>query len=220
MTGEIKVPGAFIFDMDGVLIDSEKYYQQVEKMVFQQLGLRITPEEHLLYKGTATDEMWKRIKERHSLELSIEELVKITGDLTIPLFREMNQIPLMPGIAGTLEWLREKGFPLALASSSFPEIIEIVLEKGQLRSFFQVVVNSRMAGASKPSPDIFILASGQMGIPPEKCVVIEDSYNGIRAAKAAGMYCIAFNGPGSDIHDQLLADLRITRFSELNLLFG
>lgn len=220
MIGALMDPGAFIFDMDGVLIDSEQYYQQVEKMVFMQLGLPITPEEHLLYKGTATDEMWKRIKKKHSLELSVDELVKITGDMTIPLFRKMNQLPLMPGIVGSLEWLRGKGFSLALASSSFPEIIEIVLDRGHLRSFFQVVVNSRMAGASKPAPDIFILASRQLGVPPEKCVVIEDSYNGITAAKAAGMYCIAFNGPGSEIRDQLKADFRITRFSELISLFG
>ncbi len=206
---------AFIFDMDGVLIDSETFYSEMEQVNFRLLGLNISHEEHITYQGTATDEMWKKIKEKHNVQNTVDELVKMTNDLTIPVFRKMEKIDPMRGVLDLLLALEKKNIPLALASSSYPEVIEIVLEKTKLKKFFGVVVNSRMAGKSKPAPDIFLLASEKLDILPHKCIVVEDSANGIAAAKAAGMFCIAFNGPGSEHQDQSKADVIIKDYNHL-----
>jgi len=207
---------AFIFDMDGVLIDSETFYTDMEQINFKQLGLNISHEEHITYQGTATDEMWKKIKEKHGVPYSIEELVKMTNDLTIPVFKNMEKMEPMPGVVKLLDNLKSRNIPLALASSSFPEAIEIVLDKTGLRGYFDAVVNSRMVGKSKPAPDIFLLAAQKLNSAPEKCIVIEDSTNGITAAKSAGMFCIAYNGPGSEHQDQSNADIIIKDYEVLS----
>lgn len=207
---------AFIFDMDGVLIDSETFYTEMEQINFIQLGLNISHEEHITYQGTATDEMWKKIKAKHKVPYSIDELVKMTNDLTIPVFKNMEKMEPMPGVIKLLDKLKSRKIPLALASSSFPEVIEIVLDKTGLRDYFDEVVNSRMVGKSKPAPDIFLLAANQLNISPQRCIVIEDSTNGITAAKSAGMYCIAYNGPGAEHQDQSQADFIIQDYETLS----
>lgn len=213
----MKLPAfeAFIFDMDGVLIDSENFYTRVEQENFRQLGLHISHEEHVTYQGTATDLMWAAIRERHGLQQPVEELVEMTNARVVPYFQSLDAIPAMPGITELLELLHSRRVPLALASSSYPEIIELVLDKTGLRKYFQVVVNSRLAKSSKPHPAIFLLAAEKLGISPERCVVVEDSTNGIRAAQAAGMFCIAYNGPGAEHQDQSAADWQIVSYQEL-----
>jgi beta-phosphoglucomutase len=207
---------AFIFDMDGVLIDSETFYTEMEQINFKQLGLNISHEEHITYQGTATDEMWKKIKAKHKVPYSIDELVKLTNDLTIPVFKNMEKMEPMPGVVNLLDKLKSRKIPLALASSSFPEVIEIVLDKTGLRDYFDEIVNSRMVGKSKPAPDIFLLAAQKLNVSPEKCIVIEDSTNGITAAKSAGMFCIAYNGPGAENQDQSQADFIIQDYGVLS----
>jgi beta-phosphoglucomutase len=206
---------AVIFDMDGVLVNSEPFYVKVEQTNFRQLGLKISEEEHQTYQGTATDRMWQLIKERHGIEHPVEELVEMTNSLVTPYFNSLESMEPMPGVEKLIEKLKEKGILLALASSSYPEVIEIILQKTRLRKYFNVVVDSKMAGASKPEPDIFLLAAKKLCVQPEKCLVIEDSTNGIKAAKAAGMYCIAFAGSGSELQDQSQADCIISDFNLL-----
>lgn len=211
---------AVIFDMDGVLINSETFYSEMEQVHFKMLGLNIPHEEHVTYQGTATDEMWRTIKEKHGVPHSLEELVEMTGSLTIPTFQEMEEIPLMPKIKDLLEVLKGKNIPLALASSSYPEVIDIVLDKSGLRKYFPVTVNSKMVGKSKPAPDIFLLAAKLLGVDPGECIVIEDSTNGIRAARDAGMYCIAYNGPGAEFQVQSQAQQIITDYGEIIRILG
>jgi len=211
---------AVIFDMDGVLINSETFYSEMEQVHFKMLGLNIPHEEHVTYQGTATDEMWRTIKEKHGVPHSLEELVEMTGSLTIPTFQEMEEIPLMPKIKDLLEVLKDKNIPLALASSSYPEVIDIVLDKSGLRKYFPITVNSKMVGKSKPAPDIFLLAAKLLGVNPGECIVIEDSTNGIRAARDAGMYCIAYNGPGAEFQDQSQAQQIITDYGEIIRILG
>ena len=211
---------AVIFDMDGVLINSETFYSEMEQVHFKMLGLNIPHEEHVTYQGTATDEMWRTIKEKHGVPHSLEELVEMTGSLTIPVFQGMEEIPLMPKITDLLEFLKGRNIPLALASSSYPDVIDIVLDKSGLRKYFPITVNSKMVGKSKPAPDIFLLAAKLLGVDPGQCLVIEDSTNGIRAARDAGMYCIAYNGPGAEFQDQSQAQQIITDYGEIIGIIG
>ncbi len=106
---------------------------------------------------------------------------------------------------------------MAVASSSDPETIRVILEKSDLRKYFQHTVSSSLVGKSKPEPDVFLHAAKLLGVSPENCIVFEDSKNGIKAAKTAGMYCIAYYGGDSGYQDQSQADRRITDFNEIDV---
>lgn len=209
---------AIIFDMDGVLVDSEPFHIQIEKQLFLLNQILVTDEEHHQFMGVATDVMWKKLAERHSLNLSVEELTEQNRVESIRFFREVDEIPVMPGLVDLLESLRKKDYPMAVASSSFPEIIHLILERTGLRKYFEVTVSSQEAGKSKPDPDVFLLAAEKLGIYPSDCLVIEDSKNGIKAAHAAGMRCIAYQGQGAHPESQKAADAIIHHYSELEAL--
>lgn len=211
---------AIIFDMDGVLVDSEPFNIEIEKRQFELNHLSISEEEHHQYMGVATDVMWREIAKRQSLSLPVETLIEQNKTESIHYFTELKEIPVMPGLVDLLEKLTLKNFPIAVASSSFPEIIELILQRTGLRKHFQVVVSSQEAGKSKPEPDVFLLAAKQLGINPQDCMVIEDSANGIKAAKAAGMRCIAFEGPGANPANQKQADAVIKSFDQLYNMLG
>jgi HAD superfamily hydrolase (TIGR01509 family) len=206
---------AFIFDMDGVLIDSENLYKIIEKELFTQVGVVIDTVEHNSYQGSSNLIMWSLIKEKHGIMESLDELVEITQKKVIDVFSSLPIILPMPGVVELLHWLKSKGIKLALASSSTIEVISIVLTKTGLAPFFEIVSDCQEAGAGKPDPAIFLLAQKKLGIPKENCVIIEDSTNGIKAALAAGIYCIAYNGPVSENQDQSAADWIISDFCEI-----
>jgi beta-phosphoglucomutase len=210
---------AFIFDMDGVLVDSENLYKGIEQQLFSEVGVVIDHAEHIAYQGSSNPVMWNLIKQKHGIQQSLEELVEMTELTVINYFSSLPSIQPMPGVIDLLCWLRGKGIRLALASSSTIDVIRIVLAKSGLEPFFEVVADCTEAGAGKPDPAIFLLAQRKLGVPKENCIIIEDSTNGIRAALAAGIYCIAFNGPGSEHQDQSAADWRISRFSEIMMKF-
>ena len=209
---------AIIFDMDGVLVDSEPIHVEIEKQQFLLNEVTISEEEHQKYMGTASDMMWRTIAERQKMRLSIEELIEQNRTESIRIFSELTEIPVMPGLVELLEKLKAKKYPLAVASSSFPEIIDIILEKTQLKKYFKVIVSGEEAGKSKPEPDVFLLASQKLGIKPENCLVIEDSFNGIAAAHAAGMSCVAYQSPGVDPKTQREADSVVKSFEQLGMM--
>jgi HAD superfamily hydrolase (TIGR01509 family) len=210
---------AIIFDMDGVLVDSEPFNVEIERRQFELNHLSITEEEHHQYMGVASDVMWRKIARGHSLPIDVETLIDQNRTESILFFTELEDIPVMPGLVDLLEKLTRKNYPMAVASSSFPEIIELILQRTGLRKYFQVVVSSQEAGKSKPEPDVFLLAAQRLGVNPQDCLVIEDSANGIKAAHAAGIRCIAFQGPGANPDNQKEADTVVKSFDQLSLLF-
>lgn len=210
---------AIIFDMDGVLVDSEPFHIEIEKRQFRQNKIFVSGEEHRRYLGVASDVMWKEIAQNHNLNLPVEKLIEQNKLESIRFFSELDGIPVMPGLIELLEKLQQKNYPRAVASSSFPEIIDLILDKTGLNKYFDVVVSSREAGKSKPEPDVFLLAAWKLGVPPENCLVVEDSFNGIQAAHAAGIPCVAFQGPGANFDSQKQADALISDFGELLMLF-
>jgi beta-phosphoglucomutase len=206
---------AVIFDMDGVLIDSEPFHVQNEKLMFRKLGLDISDEEHARYMGTATDVMWEQIIRERNLSLDVAETTAQTIQQEIPYFQSLEKIDPMPGLVNLLEKLQKSGIPMAVASSSDKTIIDIILEKSGLGKYFNYAVSSSKVGKSKPEPDVFLHAAKLLGVKPEECVVFEDSKNGIKAAKTAGMFCIAYSGANSGEQDQSNADLHIGSYSDL-----
>lgn len=206
---------AFIFDMDGVLVDSETLYKVIEQELFGRVGVHISTDEHISYQGSSNPVMWGLIKEKHGLPHPVEELVGITEEKVIQFFSSLPSIQPMEEILDLLNYLQSKGIKMALASSSTIDVIRIVLKKTGLEPYFDIIADCTEAGAGKPDPAIFLLAQKKLRVPKEECVIIEDSTNGIRAALAAGIRCIAYNGPGSEHQDQSAANLRITSFKEI-----
>ena len=209
---------AIIFDMDGVLVDSEPFHIEIEKRQFKMNQISISDEEHQHFMGTAADAMWKNIAERHVLPIPIEEIIEQNRTESLRFFSELTEIPVMPGLIDLLEKLKKKNYPMAVASSSFPEIIDLILVKTSLKKYFQVIVSGEEAGKSKPEPDVFLLAAQKLGVKPEKCLVIEDSFNGIKAAHAAGMSCVAYQSPGIDPKTQKEADSIVKSFEQLGMM--
>lgn len=209
---------AIIFDMDGVLVDSEPFHIEIEKQHFLLNKLSVSIEEHSQYMGVASDVMWREIAEHHSINVSVEDLIEQFKIKSIQYFSELDEIPVMPGLIDLLEKLRDKNFPMAVASSSYPEIIKIILEKTGIQKYFQVVVSSQEAGKSKPEPDVFLLAARKLGIPAKDCLVVEDSANGIKAAQAAGMSCVAYQGSGANPQSQKEADAIVKSYGQLEMM--
>jgi len=209
---------AIIFDMDGVLVDSEPFHTLIEKRQFALNGISVPEEEHQSYMGTASEMMWKEIQEKYKTGSSVEELLEQNRTESIRFFAELDHIPVMDGLPETLANLQRKNYPMAVASSSFPEIIELILVKSDLKKYFRVIVSGEEAGKSKPAPDIFLLAAKKLGVSPENCLVVEDSQNGIKAARAAGMFCVAYQGGGADPQKQKNANAAIKSYSQLEML--
>jgi HAD superfamily hydrolase (TIGR01509 family) len=206
---------AVIFDMDGVLVNTEPHHVIIEKKLFSGLNLNITEEEHSSYMGKATEVMWMEIIRKHNLPYKVQVLTDRNKKAIINYFSVLKEIEVMPGVLTVLEKLYRKRIPLAVASSSDAETIRIILSRTDLSKYFLYKVTSGLVERSKPAPDIFLYTAALLSVKPEECIVIEDSANGIKAAKAAGMFCIAYTGKSTGTQDQSLADETIDDFSQL-----
>jgi HAD superfamily hydrolase (TIGR01509 family) len=165
--------------------------------------------------GKSSDQMWTEIIRNHKLPYTTEELAGKNTDIIIKYFSALGEIELMPGIIDLLEQLYQKGIPMAVASSSDAKTIEIILSRTGLSNYFLYKVSSGLVANGKPEPDIYLYTAGLLGVKPEECLVIEDSVNGMKAAKAANMVCVAFKAETSVVKDQDLAAESIDDFSQL-----
>lgn len=202
-----------IFDMDGVLVDSEPWYFQVNVEVLGRRGIAIDRRDFIRYAGMGMTTMWADLKQRYGLPDAVEDLVEAEAEGFFRFLQAQATLPAIPGVRELLEALHARDLPIGLASSSARRNVECVLGKTGLRPFFQVVVAGEDVVHGKPAPDIFLRAASLLGSPPETTVVIEDSGNGVRAAKAAGMFCVGFRNPQSGDQDLSPADLVIASFA-------
>jgi beta-phosphoglucomutase len=206
---------AIIFDMDGVLVDSEPHHLLIEKRLFADLGLNISDEEHGSYLGKSPLQMWKEITIRHGLSYKPEDLSKRNTDAIINYFSSPDKIDLIPGVENLLNKIFTRGIPMAIASSSDLRTIDLFLLKTGLEKYFLHKVSTEIVGKSKPEPEVYMFTSWLLAVAPEECLVIEDSPNGIIAAKTAGMYCIAYKADNHRDMDQSMADESFSDFSLL-----
>ena len=180
---------AVIFDMDGVLADSEPLYLAGINQVLEAYGVELTPAENEATIGTTVEVTWSKVIERFSLPSeAYEECVRRYDQAMETLLREPQE-PL-PGVRPLLAELRRRGIPYALASSAWPNWIASLLAATSLEGSFDVIVSRTMVEHGKPAPDIFLYAAERLGVAPERCIVLEDTPTGIAAAKAAGMYAV------------------------------
>lgn len=180
---------AVIFDMDGVIVDSEPRHEQAFEEVWAAIGFGETHGIHFPdYYGTSDEKVWRDFIAKHQPKESYEELFSWRQRAFLEIVKR--EEPIFGPIPGLVEDLAER-FPIALASGSLHPVIDAVLGMKGLRRHFQAVVSSSDVARGKPEPDIFLHTALKIGISPEQCVVIEDSVHGVTAAKAAGMTAIA-----------------------------
>ncbi|HPP01843.1 MAG: HAD family phosphatase [Candidatus Omnitrophica bacterium] len=202
---------AVIFDMDGVLIDSEKIHQQAEIHSLGRLGVQVTPADLKPFAGASRTLFREGLSQRFGHHLDWDAFF---AEKDRVLFERMKDVKPVPGVLPLLQELQANGMRLAVATSSQRPVLAFIMEKFNLDGVFDVKLCANDITRSKPDPEIFLLAADRLGIPPEDCAAVEDSINGVRAAKAAGMYTIAITT--SFPREQLdAADLIIDRYEEL-----
>lgn len=206
-------PDAVIFDMDGVLIDSEPVHIDAMRDVLAPLGVTYTEEENEAFFGFTDLAAFGQLCDRHRLPLSPDDLAARRTAVLVRLIPE-RCVP-MAGVPAVLEWLREAGYPLALASGSAPPVIDATLGALGVRPFFAPVVSAVEVPHGKPAPDVFLETARRLVLPPGRCLVIEDSRNGLLAARAAGMPCVIVPCPATRGQDFSEATLLLDSLTEL-----
>lgn len=180
---------AVIFDMDGVIVNSEPLHERAFLEVFEELGYRDTHGmDFAAYYGRSDRALWEDFVAKHHPPQPFEELVALKQDRFIQILRR--ERPIFPEMPALLESLASS-YPLALASGSSHKVIKEVLALSGLDRFFGAVASVQDVGRNKPAPDVFLRAASLLGVRPAHCVVIEDSSVGVEAGRAAGMDVIA-----------------------------
>ena len=193
---------AVVFDLDGVLLDSEQVWDEVREELARERGGRWHEQAQRDMMGMSSPEWSRYMHQVIGLreppeEISAEVVRRMAG-------RYRDGLPLLPGAAEAVERLAAR-WPLGLASSSNRPLIDLVLEVSGLARFFRATVSSEEVARGKPAPDVFLEAARRLGLPPERCTVVEDSANGIRAGRAAGMLVVAIPNPHFPPDDEALA---------------
>ena len=213
----MRIPEAVIFDMDGVLIDSEPIHIGIEKQLFDKLGIDVSATVHRSYMGASNEFMYSDLRSRFKLSESVSELIESDELFRSDYFHRLDTIPANDGLISLLGQIKTAGLKLAVATSSSPEIANLLLNKCGIASFFDAIVTTSEAGKSKPSPDVYLLAAQRIGVLPEDCIVFEDSPNGLSAAKSAGMFCVVIQSDNEIIKELSGADYLIQSFTEITL---
>ena len=179
-----------LFDMDGVLIDSEEYICKAAIEMFSEIGVRATPEDFVPYVGTGENSYLGNVALKYGVAIDIEKAKKRTYEIYAEIVR--GRIKPLPGALEFLQKCRRAGLSVALATSADLTKMEINLkEMGLTRSDFNAVINGLEVERKKPFPDIYLLAASRIGAHPSECLVAEDAVSGVKAARAAGCRCLA-----------------------------
>jgi sugar-phosphatase len=217
---------AVIFDMDGVLLDSEPFWQEAEIEIFATVGIQLTRAQCIETTGLPVNDV---VAYRHKQNPWNDKSLEHVSDeiLTGVELRVRQRAVLLDGVMDVLEFFKNRCIPTALASSSSMRLINTVLKKFSMEKTFCVVHSAEREEYGKPNPAVFLTTAKYLQIPPAHCLVIEDSFNGLIAAKAARMKTVVipmaeqWNEARFDIADSKLKSLRefsVQQWNSLNAL--
>ena len=211
---------AFIFDMDGVIIDSEKLHSITKVQAIRSFGVEVREAELNLesYVGRSAKSFFSDVIAKYpDLGDDWEVLAKKKHELYQKILREDPDLKPIDGIPELLDRLKEKGYRIGLGSSSVMANIQLVLGRFGILDYFDAIAAGSEVENAKPAPDVYLLAASRLGIALENCTVVEDATAGIAAAEAAGMRCIAVRNPNSGAQDCSQADEVMDRYAEIKL---
>lgn len=215
---------AIIFDMDGLLIDSEPIWREAEKEIFAEVGITLTDEMCFTTVGLRIDEVVQHWHSKFPWENPSQEFIK---EKVIDKVTELILLKgeVLPGVLKTISYFHSKNYPLAIASASPLKIIRAVVQKFDLEKHFTIIHSAETEEYGKPHPAVFISAAKKLKVLPQHCLVFEDSLNGVIAAKAARMKVIAvpepihFENVKFNIADEKLKSLLDFESETVNQLF-
>lgn len=204
-----------IFDLDGVIVESEDAHIEAERQTFLKYHVLVSVEELHRYTGTTAKAMFTALIAKYKLDTTFEEINRQKEQI---LFRLLDQdAEPTRGVLSLIQKLKRKGIRLAVGSSSTRKLVDYVLKKLNIASMFDCVIAAEDVEHSKPNPEIFLRAATELGVKPDQCLVIEDSELGVEASKSAGMKCIGYYNPHSGNQNLSKADISIDDFSKVNI---
>ncbi len=205
-----------IFDMDGVIVDTEPVHHFAYQQHFKELSITVSDEVYSTFTGNSTRNVFQKVKELYQLEHEVEDLILRKRYLFNDAFDSKPDLYLIDGVEDLIKDLFANGFQLIVASSASKSTINRVFTRFDLHQYFSHIVSGEDFPKSKPHPAIFEHAASLSIHPKENCIIIEDSTNGIIAAKGAGIFCIGYNSENSKNQDLSLANMIINDFSEID----
>lgn len=213
---EEKYMKAVIFDMDGVLVDSQPYHFKADIDTMAEYGVIKDQKFYESFAGTLTADRMRTLKEMFGLDVPVEEMTIKREYMILDIMGKEDIKPVL-GIPEFLRSIKEKGLTTAVASSSDYKLINLILDRLKIAKYFDSVTSGSDVKRGKPSPDVFLLAAERIGIEPAECLVVEDSENGVKAAKAAGMKALGYINPTSGKQDLSLADFITDDFKKISI---
>lgn len=204
-----------LFDMDGVLTDTEPLHYHCWKQAFMENGIDLDYETYKPCIGSTREFLCNLILKAYGIDFRKDPSVRDRMNELKAQYIDQNGLPQIDGVEEVVRTLYERGYTLAVVSSSPLESIQFNMETLELSQYFSLLFSCEQVPHPKPAPDGFLEAASRLQIPPEKCLVIEDSYNGICSAKAAGMTCLGFQNPGSGDQDLYAADQIFHSFRDI-----
>lgn len=208
---------AVIFDMDGVIVDSEPFHSKAFYSLFEELGIEVSSSLYSTFTGKATLPICEEICNQFSLKQTPEELVVRKRVHFKRIFEKDPSLKLIDGVLERIQEFHSAGITLVLASSASMPTIHSIFSRFELYPYFKTLLSGADLKASKPHPEIFQKATKATSFSVNECMVIEDATNGIKAAKAAGLFCVAYRSFHSKNQDYSLADKIIENFNEITL---
>jgi len=201
-----------IFDLDGVLVDTARYHYLAWKRLADELGFDFTIEDNERLKGVSRMQSLEILLEVGNYSMTDEQKeINATRKNTwyVEYLHTLDETALLSGSKEYLQKLRKEGIKIALGSAS--KNAPLILERLNIASFFDAVIDGNSVSKTKPDPEVFLKGAAALGLPPENCAVFEDALAGIEAAKAGGMYAVAVgereNLPGADMYISCLKDM-------------
>jgi len=207
---------AVIFDLDGVLVDSEpRYAIALNRVLERERSEPLTEDESRGLIGTTVEDTWNAIKEMRSLTKPFEYYVDIYSPTLIEIFRA--ELELQPGAMDVVRAVRDRGLPLGLATSSRRAWVDVKLEVVGVNGMFDTVVTGDEVQKGKPSPEIYLSVARLLDVPPSECLAIEDSPSGVASAVTAGMYTVAVRTESTAGLDVSLANTVIESLEQFDM---
>ena len=206
----------FIFDLDGVIVDTAKYHYLAWKKLADELGVNFTEEDNENFKGVSRKRCLEILLEMGNIQVSQEQFdgwLQEKNEDYLSYIATMDESEILPDVVKVLDFLKEKDIPMALGSAS--KNARPILEKVKLITYFDTVVDGNAVTKAKPDPEVFVIAANTLGVSPEHCVVFEDALAGIEAANIAGMKSVGIGDP--EVLTE--ADFNFRDFTEIDLEF-
>lgn len=203
-----------LFDMDGVLLDSEPFHDKVNSDIYKALGIDVDKADVNEFVGRTSNHRWTCLKERYHINQTVDELNDWQWKILVEELPDSGVLA-SGGLDTLLSFLKQNSIRASVASSSRSTFVEAVMDHLDLHKDMEGYTCGDEVENCKPAPDIFLLAAHKMDVEPSQCLVIEDSAAGVSAAKAAGMYTVGYDNPTSEGQDLSLADVTVKNLADI-----